>query len=284
MKSVDGRKLDWTFYSFQRMRAESSVTQMPLLRLAEGGPGDFDFTIVRVDSEYYAPRHAHPWAQVRLMLEGEQNYGEGKALPPGSVSYFPEGVYYGPHDVKGPMENLLLQFGGPSGMGYPSHEALLKASEEMRKSGSFVKGGVYETVGPDGQVKRIDGYRATWEHLMGKPLVYPKPQYYEPVVMFPEQFPWKPVEGMPGNDVKPLGSFSAGEVELKMVRAEAGAEFVHGSGRRRELLFVTEGELVAGAASLGPRSAVYTSEGEHARYTVTEDMTALVIVLPSFTA
>ena len=35
----------------------------------------------------------------------------------------------------------------------------------------------YDTVGPDGQVKRTDGYRAAWEHYKGKPLICPKPQY-----------------------------------------------------------------------------------------------------------
>src|SRR5690349_19798552 len=118
MKLADGRKLDWSAYTFQKMRAENAVIQKPLLRLDEGGPGDFDFTIVRIDTEYYSPRHTHPWPQVGFMLDGVQNYAPEKDLPNGSVSYFAEGVYYGPQSV-GPMTQVLLQFGGPCGMGYP---------------------------------------------------------------------------------------------------------------------------------------------------------------------
>jgi hypothetical protein len=217
------------------------------------------------------------------MLDGAQNYAPGKDLPTGSVSYFPEGVYYGPQDVKGPMENMLLQFGGPSGMGYPSHESLLKASNAMKKEGTFIKGGAYEKVGPDGQARRQDGYRATWEYLKGGTLVYPEPQYSEPIVTFPDKFPWQAVDAAPGNHVKQLGSFSGGQVELKMVKAEQGATFVHGSDSRRQLLFVGEGELEGASASLGKRSAVYTEQREQVRYKVRQELYALAITLPFFT-
>jgi quercetin dioxygenase-like cupin family protein len=281
MKLADGRKLDWSAYTFQKMRAENSVIQKTLLQLDEGGPGDFDFTIVRIDTEYYSPRHTHPWPQVRFVLDGVQNYAPEKDLPTGSVSYFPEGVYYGPQNV-GPMTQVLLQFGGPCGMGYPSHAALLKASTEMGKIGKFIKGGAFEKTGPDGKVERQDGYKATWEFLKGEPLVYPQPQYSEPIITLPEQFSWKPVTGRAGNYVKELGSFSQGQVELKMVKAEKGARFTQGSEPRRQLLFVAHGEIAAGSASLGQHSAMYTEENESMEFDVKEELCGLVITLPSF--
>lgn len=281
MKIADGRKLDWAAYTFQKMRAENSVIQKPLLRLEDGGPGDFDFTIVRIDTEYYSPRHTHPWPQVRFVLDGVQNFAPGRDLPTGSVSYFPEGTWYGPQQV-GPMTQVLLQFGGPCGMGYPSHAALLKASEEMRKIGKFIKGGAFETVGPDGEVKRQDGYKATWEFLKGTPLVYPDPQYDEPIVTRPETFPWQAVAGTPGNFEKRLGSFSAGQVELKMVRAEKGARFVVGAEPRRQLFFLASGELAGDAGTLGDHSAIYTEESERLEFSVTGEIYGMVVTLPSF--
>ncbi len=283
MKLADGRKLDWAAYTFQKMRAENSVIQKTLLRLDEGGLGDFDFTIVRIDTEYYSPRHTHPWPQVRFVLDGVQNYAPERDLPTGSVSYFPEGVYYGPQNV-GPMTQLLLQFGGPCGMGYPSHAALLKASTEMTKHGKFIKGGAFEKIGSGGQVERQDGYKATWEYLKGEPLVYPQPQYSEPIVTLPEQFSWKPVPGHAGNYFKQLGSFSEGQVELKMVKAEKGSRFTQGSESRRQLFFVASGEIAAGSVSLGQHSAMYTEENEGMEFDVKDELCGLVITLPSFPA
>ena len=281
MKFVDGRTLEWSKYLLSGVRAENSVINKRLIDLDDGGPNDFDFVIVRIDGEYFAPRHRHNWGQVRCELEGSQNYMPGRDITKGALGYFPEGTMYGPQNVKGPMVQALLQFGGPSGYGYMSHRDVNRGVQELSRTGTFAKGN-YETANAQGEKTITDGYEATWAQVKGEPLVYPKAQYGEPILIFPERFDWEPQELHPGTFERHLGVFSNGHVEIRMVKADEGARYVQGGAERRELLFVEEGELTSDVCSLGPQSALYTGEGESLALTVTQAFRGLAVTLPSF--
>ena len=62
---------------------------------------------------------------------------------------------------------------------------------EMQKVGEF-KEGYYVTVDAGGKEHRADGRNAVWETFTRRSLVYPIPQYPQPVMMEPEGFAWCP--------------------------------------------------------------------------------------------
>src|SRR5262249_40413746 len=56
--------------------------------------------------------------------------------------------------------------------------------------------------------RNLDGYQAIWEHVNGRPMVYPKPRYPQPIFMDPANYEWVPVEAAPGVAEKLLGVFT----------------------------------------------------------------------------
>ena len=91
---------------------------------AEGSPDNYLWVMANEGSDYYAPRHRHPWDQVRLCLEGAIPIGRDLKIEAGEVGYFPEGVHYGPQEGGPDRVTLVLQIGGASGLGYLSKDQL----------------------------------------------------------------------------------------------------------------------------------------------------------------
>jgi len=174
----------------------------------------------------YSPRHRHNFEQFRFQLEGVANYGRTGVLKPGMLGYFPEGVHYGPQTQEEGEELavLVLQCGGASGSGYPGRDATLKAQKELLKLGTFENGVFHRKEGLPGKTN-LDSFQAVWEHISGRPLVYPQPRYDAPILIHPDHFVEVSVEDAPGVFEKCLGAFTECQSEAGMMRIAAGTEY-----------------------------------------------------------
>ena len=224
--------------------------------LFEGEEGSVDnYVLVLADEskDYYSPRHRHAWDQVRFCLTGSVPIGKDLAVDAGEVAYFPEGVPYGPQQGGPDRIELLLQFGGASGLGYLSAAQLRQARAELAEVGSFEKG-VFRRTSGEGP-RNQDAYEAIWRHVTGRPIVYPKPRYKGPIVMRPDGFGWR--DQAAGVRSKLLGGFP-----------------------ERRLIFVRHGEGQCGGETYREQSAVRLEPGEAAAFTAAADTELFVIAAP----
>lgn len=230
-------------------------------RLVEGepGPGNFALRLVNIAGEFMSPRHRHNFDQFRMQLEGTYSYAADGVFTPGSVGYFPEGVYYGPQTSSGDTWNLLLQFAGASGSGYTSEEEGNRAAAALKEKGVFEKG-VYTWYKPDGTKVNQDAYEAVWEHVHGRKLEYPKPRYDRPVFIRSDRFDWVPVRERPGVESKPIGVFTERESTVTLYRLAAGARLELAGP---SLVFVLAGDgLAAGGEPVAKHTSCYLKDGE----------------------
>jgi len=193
-----------------------------LLNGPEGTPENFYLQLSQLHNDFYSPRHRHNFDQVRVQLVGDASFTRDGVMRPGTIGYFPEGVYYGPQENAGESKTLVLQFGGASGSGYISEERFQQGVEELKAFGTFEKG-VFHRPKEDGGRKNQDAYEAVWEHIHGRRLEYPKSEHPEPVFMDPAQFAWADEPGTAGVRRKLLGVFSARKLRISMLGIDAGA-------------------------------------------------------------
>lgn len=271
-------ELEWEQLSGHR---EGVIEFKRLLRGEDGSPTNFEFALTRFRGPYRTPRHRHNYDQVRIGLEGAVNYLPGREIAPGTIGYFPEGTPYGPQEVLGDPVVAALQFGGASGEGFVSYDALHRGFGELARTGEF-SGGVYRRVTADGRHRNTDGYQAVWEHLTGRPMRYARPAYAEPVLLDPAAFRAHPVAGEPGVAVSPLGTFTDARTALALLRLEPSATHVAADPDRGRILFVLDGEVaVEGAGEpLGRWSAVHLGAGEATEVTARAATRLVVIELP----
>src|SRR5215469_12125755 len=111
----------------------------------EGSPDNYLFVLANEGSDYYSPRHRHPWDQVRLCLEGSIPISRDLRIEAGEVGYFPEGVPYGPQEGGPDRLTLVLQVGGSSGLGYLSARQMREARAALGAEGVF-EGGVFRRI------------------------------------------------------------------------------------------------------------------------------------------
>ena len=248
-------------------------------RLMEGTPGtsdNFHFQMVRTYGDFFSPRHHHNFDQVRFQIEGTFSFDRNGTMTPGTIAYFPEAAYYGPQTSGEDSLTVVLQFGGASGNGYMSADELISSVAELKKTGEFKKG-AYTQILPDGSKKNKDGYQAAWENLTGRKLVYPPQRYQDPVFMNPENYSWKPVDGMPGVSRKRMGVFTECETLLDFFRLEKGAAM---RLDERSMYFVTSGSGRAGFPRWDKHSTLYLARGETGEITADETSEMLRIGLP----
>ncbi|MDB5732913.1 MAG: hypothetical protein JWQ03_2808 [Variovorax sp.] len=225
-----------------------------LLHGEEGTPENFYLQLASTYGDFDSPRHRHNFDQVRLQLEGEVDFGRNGVMAPGTVGYFPEGVYYGPQSVpNGKSKVLVLQYGGASGSGYVAEARLQQGMAELRKTGTFEKG-VYKTHDRNAARRNQDGYEAVWEHVNGRPLHYPEDRYLTPLFMRPSAFQWRSTDTA-GVERKHLGTFAEGSTQIAMLRLASDASY---EVRDRTLLFVLGGEGRAGEHAWETHSAMYS--------------------------
>jgi hypothetical protein len=247
-------------------------------RLIEGEPGlgNFALRLVNIAGDFLSPRHRHNFDQFRMQLEGTYDYGPDGKFTPGSVGYFPEGVYYGPQTSSGDTWNLLLQFAGASRSGYTSEAEGNRAADELKTRGTFEKG-VYTTYRDDGKKVNKDAYEAVWEHVHGRKLEYPQPRYEKPVFLRADRFDWQPAPGLAGVAHKPLGSYTECAASAALYRVDAGAALPL-SGRA--LYFVLRGSGSVGDSPVVRHTSCYLLAGEAAALKASEELELVRLGLP----
>jgi hypothetical protein len=247
-------------------------------RLVEGVPGtagNFSLQLVHTPNGYYAPRHRHNFDQIRYQIEGDFDFDSDGTMRPGAIAYFPEGTPYGPQSSTGSSLTLVLQHGGASRSGYISAEQYERAMGELAAIGSFAKG-VF-TRKDAGQRLNKDAYQAIWEHVNGRPLVYPAPRYARPVFMWPDAFDWVPVAGAPGVDGKRLGEFSECRTRLALFRIARGRTLLL---EPNALYFVLRGSGRADGMAFAPQAVIDARAEGHASVTAETETELLLLGLP----
>jgi len=241
-------------------------------------PNNYLFVHARQES-YYSPVHRHNFDQFRFGLRGDVSILPDLTVHSGELCYHPEGVRYGPQD-DGPAERevLVLQFGGASGQGFLSHEAIGQAQQRLSKRGRFEKGRFYEEgrAGGDG----VDSFQALWEDTMGKPLVYPSGRYDRPVKVIPSAFAWRDVPGISGVQKKTLGVFSERETRAELWKVSRGGVWEVPPEAATQLFFVLEGSGSADGHAWTEQDAGRLKAGVKARISTEGEITLLRFVLP----
>lgn len=214
----------------------------PLLSGDEGSPGNFFLQLSNTFDDFDSPRHRHNFDQVRVQLHGDADFARDGTMRPGTVGYFPEGVYYGPQSIAGESLTLVLQFGGASRSGYVSEAAFQRGIAELKQTGTFERG-VYKVAKPEGGTRNQDAYEAVWEHINGRQMRYPTGGYAGPVFLQPDDFEWAQDADAPGVARKHLGTFSSAGTVLSQLALDAGAEV---EVPANTIVFVLGGRGIAG--------------------------------------
>lgn len=252
-----------------------------LLRGSDGTPENFMYILGRQERDFFMPRHRHNFDQIRFPIRGTMSHGNGVVVGQGEVAYIPEGLPYGPQDDPlapyGPGERLqlVLQFGGSSGIGFMSIEQRRQAYKDLEKVGRFEGPYFHRNDGTSAW-----GLNAVWEHVFGERIKYPRPRYKSIVIADPKVFNWLPVANAPGVDRKFMGSFSERGVWVEMIRVEAGAEWTSSVPDATRLMVVLSGEGSVEGRSISPLTALELTSGELLRLSARSEMTVFVIGLP----
>ncbi len=249
-----------------------------LLRGDPDAPDNFEWSITRIAEDYSTPRHHHNFDQMHFVIEGGHESSPDHFLPEGTVTYFPEGAYYGPQSGHG-GRMLGLQFGGPSGSGFMSYERLATGNKQLAEQGTFADG-MYHPASGDAEV--VDGYEAIWAHVNGRPVTYPQPRYDRPITMHPDAFTWTPVEGEAGVEEKLLGDFTERHVRVGFHRYEPGARHQLNALDATHLHFVWRGEVRIDGQRFGDGSALRFDKGETVTIEAISDAELYWIKLPTF--
>jgi hypothetical protein len=249
------------------------------VRILEGepGPDNFALKLVNIEGDFFSPRHRHNFDQVRLQLEGSFDYDRDGCFTPGAIGYFPEGTRYGPQTSSGNTWNLLLQFGGASGSGYTAESEEEHAAAALREKGKFEKG-VYTYFNSDGTKINQDAYEAVWEHIHGRPLVYPKERYERPVFMNSNAFEWVPLKDQPGVASKMMGVFSERETKLAFYKVDSAAKLAL---EENSFYFVLSGTGEVNGEAVGKHTTVHLKRMESGTLAANADLECLQIKLPS---
>jgi len=243
----------------------------------EGTPGNFRFGLFYQTGDFYSPRHRHNFDQFRFQIDGDADFDKNGTMHPDTIGYFPEGALYGPQTSSGPNVVAVVQFGGPSGSGYLSQRQVNAAYEEMKKFGAFDKGVYRRNEGVPGR-KNMDSFQATWEYANHRAMVYPKPQYVDPILMNPACFRWMPLPGASGVEVKTLGTFTDCRIRCARYRVAAGSRL---SGKGRGLFLVLSGKGSVESEPMRRYTAAYLADGDQATFAAEETAEIQLLGLPS---
>jgi anti-sigma factor ChrR (cupin superfamily) len=214
--------------------------------LDTGVPGcRMDFTWLYHGKGYGTPRHRHTFDQFRITFEGVRQSEDGD-MGPGECGYFPEGVAYGPQHQDERECGLILQFEGPSGIPYLTHDELDAARQRLIAEGGTFAKGVYSRLLPDGTKINKDSHAACFEAITGQKMQFPEPRYDSPILMKPQKFRWVADRKLPGVEHKHLGTFSERRSSLRLMRLRPGASIPAHIQDDGEILYLTEGSITYG--------------------------------------
>jgi hypothetical protein len=264
---------------YRQSRGREGTTQSSLIMTGDdpNKPDNFSFRIIRAEADRFSPRHHHNFAQFYYVLEGEPSFGPNASLQPGWLGYVPEGTWYGP--LKGPAHTLIvLQHGGPSGLGIIGFDQHTDAFEALKKIGVFEKGIYRPTPGPaEAALKAQDSYEAIWEHIRKRPAVYPEPQYGSSILINTNIFPWTPLPGFPGVQERAFGTFTSCKYGAAGYELEPGANFV-AAGRGMYIVLCGRGSIADG--TFRKLTCLFLDTGERETFCAAETTEILFLGLP----
>jgi hypothetical protein len=252
-----------------------------LLKGTDGTPENFMYVLGRQDRDFLMPRHRHNFDQIRLPLRGTMNHGGGTVVGEGEVAYIPEGLPYGPQDdpcapyAPGERLQLVLQFGGASGMGFMSIEQRRQAWKDLEQTGKFVGPYYHRNDGTSAW-----GLNAIWEHVFGDRIKYPRPRYKSIIIADPKVCHWLPISGAAGVDRKYLGTFSERGVTVELIRIAAGGQWRSKDASALRLIVVLAGDGTVEATNVARLSALQVDAGEALSLSATAEMELFSIALP----
>lgn len=257
----------------------SGILFRRLLQGRPDAPDNFELSVIQVDPTYRTPRHHHNFDQLHFVLEGEYTLTPERTMPKGTVTYFPEGAFYGPQGGTG-ARMISLQLAGASGNGFLSYDQLEEGNALLQAKGVF-ENGTYHSVGDDGKERRRDGYEAIWEEVRGRPVQYPAPRYDRPITIDPEAMEWVPSGDEPGVSVKHLGTFTERCTRVAFLRMEQGSAHAVGPSHRQLIRYVVEGRVRCGD-EVGAGTAILVEPGESLTLEASDPAVVYAVDLPSF--
>jgi hypothetical protein len=252
-----------------------------LLKGTDGTPENFMYILGRQDRDFFMPRHRHNFDQIRLPLVGTMNHGGGTVIGQGEVGYIPEGLPYGPQDdpcepfAPGERLQLVLQFGGASGIGFMSIEQRRQAWKDLEQTGKFVGPYYHRNDGTSAW-----GLNAIWEHVFGDRIKYPRPRYKSIIIADPKVSNWLPVPKASGVDRKFLGTFSERGVTVEMIRVAAGAQWRSEDPNALRLIVVLSGDGTVNQTNITYLSALQVQARETLALSAKTEMELFSIALP----
>jgi hypothetical protein len=261
-------------------------TVKALLTGREGAPDNYKlaYSYGEESANWATPRHRHAFEQVRHPVEGDYSIAKNQVLPAGWVGYFPESAYYGPQVMSPNLKMVVLQMGGPSGLGFYSIAQRKKAMEDLKARGGIFSKGIYSWTDDAGVHHNQDAGEAVWEQMHGREKIqYPPTRFESLVIMNPANFDWSTDGEAPGVARKRLGSFSERDVRIGFIKLQAGASLVFGQERAAEVIFLKEGEVEHNGTK-HPRLSAFGSEADDAPETLhaLETTEFLYVKMPTF--
>ena len=214
--------------------------------LDTGVPGvGMEFSWTHYFVGYGTPRHTHTFDQFRFALEGPREIQDG-VLQPGDCGFYPEGVHYGPQLQTQESSGLGLQFMGPAGVPYLTHEDLRNARDRLKAEGGTFADGVYTKIMPDGRRINKDGHAACFEYITGEKIKFPKGRFDAPIIMRANATRWVVDRKLPGVEHKHFGSFGEHRSGVGMRRLAPGAKIPAHRAEDAEILYMIEGSMSYG--------------------------------------
>jgi hypothetical protein len=243
-------------------------------------PGNYQAVVLltpRNDPERHYPRHRHSFDQVRLTLSGSNEWTPGVPTPPGCIVYTPAGTYYGPYDRHAGEEQLHIQFEGANGAPFFHFDTHAAAKRVLSEKGAFEKG-IYSWTDESGKRQSVDAHQAIIEYLTGEDEKFPAPRFPVSINLDPRNFTWLDVA--PGVRTKDLATFTEKETRLAMLRLDGQTSYKVSAPDQRLLLFVTEGNGLAGSQEIGERDGVFLEKGDEGVISTTSTLELFVLGLP----
>jgi hypothetical protein len=126
--------------------------------------------------------------------------------------------------------------------------------------------------------KNTDAMQAIWEHINGRPMVYPKPRLLNPAFMDPENYVWSALDSSGNVSEKLFAVFSDRGADSRLVKLEAGAR--HGfSGRA--VFYTMSGKGTVAGQPLREMTSFYLDTKETAEIVADETVEILQLGMPN---
>jgi hypothetical protein len=254
MEVYDTEKMPWV-----RVAANARVGEVRRKAIREGevlpgvGYASDCYHYVGGETVVTAPRHRHDFEQIRITMQGTQDFGQGQITDPGWIAYFPAGAYYGPERIDG-ASVFQIQW-SDYWVTRAQHD---RAFEELKLSGEF-KEGRYYWVDETGKEQTKDALNAIWEHVFDRKSEFPVPRYPQPILMNPDAFGWTTAPGPVSTAV--LGRFTERDLTIIKVRWNTRGDYDLSSDRTY-CLFTVRGDIDVAGRTYGEHTVLWSDFGE----------------------